>query len=153
MELPSPRRADLPRSRRGRPLTEEVQRTLRVKLIRDTCTSDMVASLYAVSRRTLYRYLKAEGGTFRQVANEVRCEIACTLLAETDLTLSQITEILNYSEVSAFTRAFRRWAGQPRRSGAAIIARVPTVPASPSLNLASSRRSTIPYCALCAIAR
>ena len=114
MELPSPRRADLPRSRHGRrPLTEEVQRTLRVKLIRDTCTSDMVASLYAVSRRTLHRHLKAEGGTFRQVANEVRCEIACTLLAETDLTLSQIAEILNYSEVSAFSRAFRRWAGQP----------------------------------------
>jgi AraC-like DNA-binding protein len=73
----------------------------------------MVAGLYAVSRRTLHRYLKAEGGTFRQVANGVRCEIACTLLAETDLTLSQIAEVLNYSEISAFSRAFRRWAGQP----------------------------------------
>ena len=73
----------------------------------------MVASLYAVSRRTLHRHLKAEGGTFRQVANEVRCEIACTLLAETDLPLSQIAEILNYSEISAFSRAFRRWSGQP----------------------------------------
>ena len=57
MELPSPRRADLPQSRHGRPLTEEVQRTLRVTLIRDTCTSDMVASLYSVSRRTLHRHL------------------------------------------------------------------------------------------------
>ena len=84
----------------------------------------MVARLYAVSRRTLYRHLKAEGGTFRQVANEVRCEIACTLLAETDMPLRQITEILNYSEISAFSRAFRRWAGQPPRSGAAVIARV-----------------------------
>ena len=73
----------------------------------------MVASLYAVSRRTLHRHLKAEGGTFRQVANEVRCEIASMLLAETDLTLSQIAEILNYSEISAFSRAFRRWSGQP----------------------------------------
>jgi AraC-like DNA-binding protein len=67
----------------------------------------------SVSRRTLYRYLKAEGGTFRQVANEIRCEIACTLLAETDLPLSQIAEVMNYSEVSAFSRAFRRWSGQP----------------------------------------
>ena len=113
MEMPSPRRADLPQSPHGRrPLTDEVQRTLRVKLIRDTCTSDMVASLYAVSRRTLHRHLKAEGGTFRQVANEVRCEVACTLLADTDLTLSQIAEILNYSEISAFSRAFRRLSGQ-----------------------------------------
>jgi AraC-like DNA-binding protein len=86
---------------------------LRGKLIRDTCTSDMVASLYSVSRRTLYRYLKAEGGTFRQVANGVRSEIACTLLAETDLPLSEIAEVLNYSEHSAFCRAFRRWSGQP----------------------------------------
>ena len=110
----SPRRVDPPRSRQSRqPLTEEVQRLLRGKLIRDTCTADMVASLYAVSRRTLYRYLKAEGGTFRQVANETRCEIACTLLAETDLPLSQIAEVLHYSETSAFTRAFQRWSGQP----------------------------------------
>jgi AraC-like DNA-binding protein len=86
---------------------------LRVELIRDTCTSDMVASLYAVSRRTLYRYLKAEGRTFRQVANEVRGEIACTLLAKTDLSVGQIAEVLNYSETSAFTRAFQRWSGQP----------------------------------------
>jgi len=47
------------------------------------------------------------------VANEVRCEMACTMLAETDMPLCQITEILNYSEVSAFSRAFRRGAGQP----------------------------------------
>jgi hypothetical protein len=45
---------------------------LRVELIRDTCSADVVASLYAVSRRTLYRYLKAEGRTFRQVANGFR---------------------------------------------------------------------------------
>jgi AraC-like DNA-binding protein len=103
----------MPRSRRGRrPLTEEVEHMLRGKLIRDTCTADMVASLYSVSRRTLYRHLKDEGRTFRQVANGVRCEIACTLLAETDLPPSQIAEILNYSEHSAFCRAFRRWTGQ-----------------------------------------
>ena len=86
---------------------------LRVKLIRDTCTSDMVASLYAVSRRTLYRHLKAEGGTFRQMTNEIRFEVACRLLAKTDLSVRQIAEMLNYSEASAFTRAFQRWAGQP----------------------------------------
>ena len=85
---------------------------LRVELIRDTCTSDMVASLYAVSRRTLSRHLKAEGHTFRQIANEVRGEIACMLLAKTDLSVGQIAEVLNYSENSAFTRAFRRWSGQ-----------------------------------------
>ena len=110
----TPRRADLPQSRHGRrPLTEEVQRLLQVKLIWETCTATMAASLYSVSRRTLHRYLKAEGSTFRQVANRVRREIVCTLLAKTDMPLSQIAEVLNYSEISAFSRAFRRWSGQP----------------------------------------
>jgi AraC-like DNA-binding protein len=114
MGTPTPRRAGLPQSRRGRgPLTKEVQRLLRVELIRDTCTSAMVASLYSVSRRTLSRHLEAEGRAFRQVANEVRFEIACMLLAKTDLSFSQIAELLNYSEHSAFTRAFQRWSGQP----------------------------------------
>jgi len=73
----------------------------------------MVASLYSVSRRTLSRHLKAEGRSFRRVANEGRFEIACTLLAKTDLSVGQIAEVLNYSETSAFTRAFQRWSGQP----------------------------------------
>jgi AraC-like DNA-binding protein len=82
---------------------------LRVELIRDTCTAAIAASRYSVSRRTLARHLKAEGRTFRQVANEVRSKIACMLLAKTDLPLGQIAEVLNHAEHSAFTRAFRRW--------------------------------------------
>ncbi|WP_201838421.1 helix-turn-helix transcriptional regulator [Microvirga zambiensis] len=85
---------------------------LRVELNKDTCKAAMIASLFAVSRRTLSRHLKAEGRTFRQVINEVRCEIACMLIAKTDLPFSQIAEALHYTAPSAFTRAFRRWTGQ-----------------------------------------
>jgi AraC-like DNA-binding protein len=63
-------------------------------------------------RRTLNRHLRTEGLAFRQVANQVRFEIACELLANTDMALSQIAAVLRYSEPSAFTRAFRRWSGQ-----------------------------------------
>jgi AraC-like DNA-binding protein len=63
-------------------------------------------------RRTLNRHLRSEGFAFRQVANQVRYEIACDLLRNTDMALSQIAAILRYSELSAFTRAFRRWSGQ-----------------------------------------
>ncbi len=74
--------------------------------------ADTVARLFSVSRRTLLRHLHAEGHTYRQVVNEVRLEIACMLLAKTNLPLKQIAEVLNYSEPSAFTRAFERWSGQ-----------------------------------------
>src|SRR6478735_3341966 len=106
METPSPYRADLSHSPHGQqPLTEEVQRMLRVEFLRETRTAPMVASLYSVSRRTLSRHLKAEGRTFRQIANEVRGEIACMLLVKTDLSVGQIAEVMNYSENSTFTRA------------------------------------------------
>jgi AraC-like DNA-binding protein len=58
------------------------------------------------------RHLRTRGLTFRQVANEVRFEIACELLENTDMALGQIAATLKYSEPSAFTRAFRRWCGQ-----------------------------------------
>ena len=63
-------------------------------------------------RRTLHRHLRTEGLAFRQVADEIRFEIACELLENTDMALSQVAAALQYSELSAFTRAFRRWSGQ-----------------------------------------
>ena len=111
MDMPLPPQQD-PSRHRSQLLTDEVQRLLRRKLIKDTCSIFEVADLYGVSRRTLSRHLKAEGRTFRQVRDEVLCELACTLLAETDLKLNQISEILNFSDPAAFTNAFRRWTGQ-----------------------------------------
>jgi AraC-like DNA-binding protein len=64
-------------------------------------------------RRTMHRHLQAEGRTFRQVADEVRFEIACDLLENTAMAIGQIAAVLRYSEASAFTRAFQRWSGQP----------------------------------------
>jgi AraC-like DNA-binding protein len=72
----------------------------------------MIAQLFSMHRRTMSRHLRMEGLAFRQVANEVRFEIACELLENTDMALSQVAAALKYSELSAFSRAFRRWSGQ-----------------------------------------
>jgi len=53
-----------------------------------------------------------EGLAFRQVADDIRFEIARELVGNTDMALGQIAAVLRYSELSAFTRAFRRWSGQ-----------------------------------------
>ncbi|MET0530162.1 MAG: AraC family transcriptional regulator [Microvirga sp.] len=113
MEIPSTGRADGSHSALiAGPLTRELRRLLRTELLRDTCSAATVARLFSMHRRTLSRHLRIEGLAFRQVANEVRFEIACELLANTDMALSQIATVLRYSEPSAFTRAFRRWSGQ-----------------------------------------
>ena len=110
--MPSARRADEPASCRPGPLNEDLRRLLRTELLRDTSSAATVARLFSMHRRTMSRHLRAEGLAFREVANEVRFEIACELLDNTDMALSQIAAVLRYSELSAFTRAFRRWSGQ-----------------------------------------
>jgi AraC-like DNA-binding protein len=113
MEMPSTRTADGPDSDLvANPLTRDLRRLLRTELLRDTCSAATVARLFSMHRRTLSRHLRIEGLAFRQVANEVRFEIACELLANTDMELGQVAAVLRYSEPSAFTRAFRRWSGQ-----------------------------------------
>lgn len=113
MEMPSTSRADEPQTGRDRrSFTVDLRRVLRTELLRDSCSVTTIARLFSMHRRTLHRHLRTEGLAFRQVANEVRFGIACDLLANTDMALSQIAAILKYSELSAFTRAFRRWSGQ-----------------------------------------
>ncbi len=41
-----------------------------------------------------------------------RLETACRLLATTDLKIWQISELLGYSSIQVFSRAFSRWSGQ-----------------------------------------
>ena len=94
------------------PLTEDLRRVLRTELLRNACSAATVARLFSMHRRTMSRHLRVEGLAFRQVANEIRFEIACELLKNTDMALSQVAAVLRYSELSAFTRAFRRWSGQ-----------------------------------------
>ena len=71
------------------------------------------------NRYTLSRQLK-DGGGYREIANEIRFEIARQLLDDTDVPRSRMTAVLGYSETSALTRAFRRWPGRTpsaRRGG------------------------------------
>jgi AraC-like DNA-binding protein len=72
--------------------------------------------------RTLNRRLKARGTTFQSLVDEVRYEIARQLLEHTHMSMSQIAATFDYTDASAFTRAFRRWSGTTpaawRRRGA-----------------------------------
>ena len=111
--MPSTRRAGEPQTGQDLgPLTDDLRRVLRTEPLRNTCSAAGIARLFSMHRRTMNRHLHTEGLAFRQVANEVRFEIACELLANTDMALSQVAAALKYSEPSAFTRAFRRWSGQ-----------------------------------------
>jgi AraC-like DNA-binding protein len=92
-------------------LTFWLRRTLSVMLLAEAVSSDRVAKLLSIHRRTLNRRLKAEGTTFQQLLDEVRFETACQLLDRSRTPITDIGASLGYAEPSAFSRAFRRWSG------------------------------------------
>lgn len=94
-------------------LAERVRRGLRTLLVSGRGAEQYVAELFSLHPRTLHRRLKAEGTTLRGLVTEGRCEIACQLLRDTHMTMSEIAEILDYADVTAFTRAFRCWTTVP----------------------------------------
>jgi AraC-like DNA-binding protein len=92
-------------------LADQVRRLLRAEFIQSPWSGQAVARHLALHRRTLSRRLRAEGTSFRAVASQMRFETAKQLLADTNMTLAQISACLGFSEAAAFTHAFRRWAG------------------------------------------
>ncbi|NUQ74283.1 MAG: AraC family transcriptional regulator [Polyangiaceae bacterium] len=72
---------------------------------------DEVAALLHVSPRTLKRRLASEGAAFSDLLDEERRQRALLLLRSPELSLESIADLLGYSDVANFTRAFRRWTG------------------------------------------
>jgi AraC-like DNA-binding protein len=90
---------------------ERPHRTVRLLLVEGRSSGDDLARILDLNRRTLTRRLSNRGTSFRQVLDEVRYETARQLLCQTDASIEEISSALCYSEVSAFTHAFRRWSG------------------------------------------
>lgn len=70
-----------------------------------------IAERLNTSRQTLYRKLKLEGVSFQCLLEEVRYSLAIEQLKESDLSLSEIAYSIGFSDLSAFSRAFKRWSG------------------------------------------
>jgi AraC-like DNA-binding protein len=72
---------------------------------------DDIASNFNVSPRTLQRKLKEEGINFQQLADEARKSLAINYLKAGSYPVKEISYMLGYNELSAFTRTFKRWTG------------------------------------------
>ena len=96
-------------------LHEHIQRVLRRLLIAGAPASELrlepVAALFGLHVRTLNRRLRAEGTSFKALLDETRYRIARQLLRDTPLPMQELAITLGYADVTAFTRAFRRWSG------------------------------------------
>jgi len=73
-----------------------------------------VARRIGLSRPTLFRRLRDEGVTFRQVVDELRCRVAADCL-DRDCSVGETSRLLGFSEQASFSRAFKRWTGRNPR--------------------------------------
>lgn len=71
-----------------------------------------IAKQLKMSVRQLQRYLQQQNTTYQQRVQEVRQLLAIQYLQDPHLSLQKIALLLNYSEQSAFQRAFKIWTGK-----------------------------------------
>lgn len=70
-----------------------------------------LARALGLSERTLQRRLGEEGTSYQEVLDAARFELARSYLPNARLSLSEIAYLLGFQDLSAFYRAFSRWAG------------------------------------------
>ena len=91
--------------------TNQVRAHIQQDLIHGEPNLEKVALDLHMSPCTLSRRLKSHDITFTQLIDQVRYELAKHYIQQKNLPISEVAFLLGYSEVSAFSRAFKRWFG------------------------------------------
>lgn len=129
---------ELARIPKTRPFSRRVCDVLQRDLVDAADLAHVVRAMH-LSRSTLQRRLQAEGTSHTQLLDEVRCDRALVLLADSQLNLGEVAHQLGFAHRSAFYRAFKRWHGvspkdfRHRQAGppaAAFFERVNKAPAA-----------------------
>jgi len=72
---------------------------------------EQLAANFNTSTRSLQRRLNEEGVTYQQLTDAMRQSLAIHYLGTGQYAVKEVAYMLGYNELSAFTRAFRRWTG------------------------------------------
>ncbi|OWT64178.1 AraC family transcriptional regulator [Candidimonas nitroreducens] len=92
-------------------LTARIRQYLRETPPQEWPGLSALAGRYHLSAAALRRRLGGEGQSYRSIKNDMRRDIAISLLTDTDQRITDIAAALGFSESSAFYRAFKNWTG------------------------------------------
>lgn len=90
---------------------QRVRHALRPMLCAGDASMETAASKLGLHPRTLRRRLSEEGRTFEDLRDEMRFTIARELLEMTDLTVSDISQVVALASPGVFAESFCRWSG------------------------------------------
>jgi AraC-like DNA-binding protein len=94
------------------PFSDEVRRAVMVAISAGEPSIEEVAARLGASARSVQRRLHDDGQSFKAIVEASRLALAQRYLADPALSLTETAFLLGYSELSAFSRAFRRWTGK-----------------------------------------
>ncbi|WP_197744197.1 helix-turn-helix domain-containing protein [Candidatus Nitrosacidococcus tergens] len=94
-------------------MAERVRRALLCTLSATGGSKSAVAESLFLHPRTMQRKLSNEKATFEGIRDNVRREIALRYLTQTNIPLTQLTNLLGYSNQSVLTSSCRRWFDMP----------------------------------------
>ena len=98
------------------PLTDRVRMAVRTRLPDGWPSLEAIGVDLRLSPASIRRELARIGLTYKGLVQAVRRELALSYLRQRHLPLSEIAFLLGYSELSAFSRAVRRWTGRSPKS-------------------------------------
>ena len=82
-------------------------------LANGTVTEIAISGEIHTTPRNMHRKLQKEDTSFKQLLTDVRKELAQQYIQDRSKTLTEISFMLGFSEVSSFSRAFKGWTGKP----------------------------------------
>lgn len=75
------------------------------------CSKNRVAAALCMSPANLQLKLRQRDTSFQDLLDDIRREFACGYLRQQALSITEITYMLGFTDISNFTRAFKRWTG------------------------------------------
>jgi AraC-like DNA-binding protein len=90
---------------------EQVRRVITSLLPTQSCTARTVADCLGYSLRSFQRKLQAEDTSFQAEMDGVRAVLVISYLQEPQFSLTDIAGLLGFSQLSVFSRRFKRWSG------------------------------------------
>lgn len=90
----------------------KVTRLIASRLSNGVPSLEDISSELNMSRRTLQRRLRQFDVEFSALLDDVRRELALEYITKGEYNVTEVSLLLGYSEVSSFSRAFKRWTGK-----------------------------------------